>query len=341
MTQRDSKSTLDLQQSPVWAVPGKLSVAGDLLVWSGPRRVGEWPTPDMLRGMLSNFLNLDEGSDQQVLEFARRWGVLGLCKHGLSAGHVHAAAIGPAGAEPPLVRFQYHHCAAVRRSNQYVEPLAVWRSYAAQFNAALRIAAAIRRGQLGDLADWHTLQEWCGGVMRFNTPEDAKHLLAAVVNRWLEMTDVRPRFYWIADRTLFTLTNKMGSALFPALVVQLMVEISQSKGLTRCSGCGDVFALKLGQSARRSRFCPNCQKQNMPARLAARRYREREITDPNRRKRKRLDSAEVEAILSAYQQARKLGPTFYRRQAKKFRVSESTVRKLISRERGNDETKTS
>lgn len=86
------------------AVPLDCWLEGDELCWRTPDPTGpksppgaddqEWRrstgaprfrTPR--QGMLEGFLKLAAASDDQILEFARRWGPLGICEHGLPHTH--------------------------------------------------------------------------------------------------------------------------------------------------------------------------------------------------------------------------------------------------------------
>src|SRR5262245_30559731 len=65
-----------------WVLPNRLELAGNrLLWWPG---VGPMPAhAESRRGLLRQFQRLADAPDEAVLRFARRWAVLGVCRHGL------------------------------------------------------------------------------------------------------------------------------------------------------------------------------------------------------------------------------------------------------------------
>src|SRR5688500_5717260 len=71
--------------------PLEISVHADIeLVDGGLLRVGDESRQRLLKtteGILEDFLRLDGEPDKRLLRFARRWGILGLCEHGLPAIH--------------------------------------------------------------------------------------------------------------------------------------------------------------------------------------------------------------------------------------------------------------
>jgi hypothetical protein len=71
--------------TPAWRVPVDLRLDGERLVWRQGESEAPWVEPSP--GLLEDFVALREGSLEDVLSYARRWGVLHLCEHGFPAGH--------------------------------------------------------------------------------------------------------------------------------------------------------------------------------------------------------------------------------------------------------------
>ena len=69
-------------QAGVSHVPQHMELTEDAVLWAGPFKEVR-PGP----GLLENFLNLVDESDEEIFRYARRWGVLGICKHGVPASH--------------------------------------------------------------------------------------------------------------------------------------------------------------------------------------------------------------------------------------------------------------
>src|SRR5687767_6046125 len=75
-----------------WAIPTTVVLTPEELAWSVAarrrRRVRVSP------GLLADFVRLDQAPDESILDYARRWGPLWLCKHG-EPWRNHVGACGP------------------------------------------------------------------------------------------------------------------------------------------------------------------------------------------------------------------------------------------------------
>lgn len=335
-----------IQSINSWLVPDEIELEGDNLIWRAePTHLIE-PPPDQgtVRLMLESFAELGEEAtpDVKILEYARRWGVLALCEHGLPACHILRGYLDP---RNPNV-FLHQHCRPLSRNDSLrYEPLERWRHYARQANAIIKLANSLHQGLIGDVTYWQILaaQSLAQREMPPDSLQAAKFRLSVVVNRWLEMTDIRPRFIWVGDDPMFTLSPPVFSltaesiTLMSVLAVQLMLRINRSVTLARCSNpdCGETFELKPGQSIKSSHYCRKCQKGNAPRRIAARRFRLRQKENPQRAKRRRLTAVEQESIFSQWEGADKKGPELYKELANAYNVSESAIRALIRRRKGD------
>ena len=129
--------------------PTEVEIVGDRLVWSpgflryrrepdGPARwtaetgLSErrtWTYRDASPEMLLQFIALADAPPEAIKAFAKRWGVLALCRrHWLPCCH-------SSGCSPTRVRGRVY---------VYREPLAAWRHFAMQARAIVRYAAAVR-----------------------------------------------------------------------------------------------------------------------------------------------------------------------------------------------------
>ena len=64
-----------------WPIPSRVEIEGKSLIYDIVK-YGERLEPDqatMRREILGGFLELADADDQAILEYARKWGVLGLC----------------------------------------------------------------------------------------------------------------------------------------------------------------------------------------------------------------------------------------------------------------------
>src|SRR3984893_6199071 len=86
-----------LEQAAVpkeWLVPEDIALRRDRLCWRSSKPWPEFPgfkyayakrTPGP--GLLEQFVALSDASDEDILRYARHWGVLVICHHGLPASH--------------------------------------------------------------------------------------------------------------------------------------------------------------------------------------------------------------------------------------------------------------
>ena len=70
---------------PRWPVAKRIQLDKDRLVWQPGSADRRWIEPEP--GLLTDFLALRDGKPEDVLAYARRWGVLYLCEHDFPQGH--------------------------------------------------------------------------------------------------------------------------------------------------------------------------------------------------------------------------------------------------------------
>jgi hypothetical protein len=177
-------------------------------------------------------------SDEQLADFAKRWGPLGICKHGWPSTHM---LNGGSPCVPLSLRERYweHHTEQSdwhfdywtgpgevplsELKGKYWEPLVAWRFYIWQFAAALNIAYSLQEGRAARREDWTKVlgvqdgtnmdeefakPEWKplaegieNGRQLASAPiEDQRAHLASDVTRWLLITGVSPWVSWEAER---------------------------------------------------------------------------------------------------------------------------------------------
>jgi hypothetical protein len=267
-------------------VPGYVAIEGDQLVWSwlhpdapDPFHGGadfpvvvaiaseipldvdtsDWtyeflhhtrPHYNIPRGMLDAFVRIRNGHG--VVRFASRFGVLGICGHGLP--HTHNA-------QCPLMY------ATPRTWNPvYWEPLDRWLYYANYARSMLSVASAMHQGEKAQAEDWTLLYEGVGGL---GVPEEinkafrqmpslAQTFFAYVVNWWMRIGGVSPSLSWggpAHPEPQFRLT----AGTFGLLGVQLMAAVTRSQDVYICDGCGLPY-LRDGRKpqAGRRNYCGTC-----------------------------------------------------------------------------------
>lgn len=239
-------------------VPAFADLEKDRLVWVSDydrKRCQKevYPGPQMLE----RFVSLADASPASILEFARQWGVLEICEHGLPRSH------NPCRPGQQMYR-RVTWCYPLgwyERGKGYDcwEPLAAWRQFSRHARALLNIAAQLHQGQVGRLEDWRIVYERSGSPRPAPWWEQdvqiEKWKVANVVNEWLELGNVRLRARWDEAGPSVTLA---GGGLFGALACQLLLTISRTDGLAICSACGVPYVPHRRPVAKRRRYCEAC-----------------------------------------------------------------------------------
>jgi hypothetical protein len=305
----------------------------DLTLSDGPLRVGDWPRPAWVsvdgsvvrygladretRGpagsvwrvaaveersevMLRGFARLGDVPETRFparLEaFARRWGVLGLCQHGLPATHPITAEMLPL--EAPC---------GLWMTPTATEPVALWREYARQARAVLDVAAALVSEEVAatelrpDLPSPTAAEQeaaaWSIALRRFPPRSDAP---PAILD-YLEGPDRVTQRRWLLDRAIARWTNVAGiqlvpdfaggqpvrlgvRSLFGALAVQLLFAAVCAPFTRSCAGCGKLFSPSRKPRGEEKSWCPRCKGKEKDHAAASARFRAREAADPNRAK---------------------------------------------------------
>lgn len=113
--------------------------------------------------MLDDFLLLCRAPDETVLRYASKWGVLGICKHGLPYGH--NPSIGAIALSWDELVEDSRACAPVlhlgrRRAFsplEFQESLVDWRKYSQAAQSVCNIRHALDFDRMGDPSDWQAL----------------------------------------------------------------------------------------------------------------------------------------------------------------------------------------
>ncbi|HEX5731512.1 MAG TPA: hypothetical protein VF131_01665 [Blastocatellia bacterium] len=338
------------QQSPLspllsgWRVPSLVKVEQDHLIYSvRDRSVSLNPLKPFQ--VLEDFLGLEGASDDHIVIFAKRWGVLGICEHGLPASHnsMYIPFDGPL-AQEILQKGYRDTCLPVRNSGDMgYEPLEAWRFWIQQANTIIRLAADLHSNRRGDIKYWQILRynphHFEGFLGNNKTPSNpppvvlGRIILASYLNGWLQLTGVQPFFYWEGHQTFLRLASWTTDQLLSVLGTQMMLMINRSSGYALCSSCGRPFFLRRGQGISRNVYCDaaNCGRK-AANRLAQVRFHLRNAENPLRRKRDRtrLTEQQVKAIKNKCQKYKgdSYPPGFIQELANQNGVSKSLVYKI-------------
>lgn len=270
--------------SPIQARPyasaESIRLIHDRLIWTAEWNLASDPVLDHMVSerkksdpqLLFKFTKLADSPPADILEFAKKWGVLGICKHDLPYTHI----------PPPLVETPIKFWCVPRenKNGEYWESVKAWRYYARHALAMVRIAANLHRNRPGEIEDWNTIggfdadsDDWVRGVSVNND----RIFLATQVSFWLEIGNVRPKFEWRDNIT----TISFDAHLFGVLASQLLLLVSRTKGLGFCSNCGDPFVpVNRRPKEGQRNYCAKC------GRKAA-------LRDAQRDRRRRLKGAQI------------------------------------------------
>jgi hypothetical protein len=273
----------------------------DYLVAEGPSA----GTVEPSQAVLDEFVRLAaDPSDQELLGYARRHGMLGVRPRGrLEARMVfpHVPWVG----EQLAPSIGYELAPGSSR-----EPLGLWRRVLREIHAAYTIAARLRNDQVVERAAWVPLR----GVLLLplgpnDAPEDEpepvtidgfpglvavpwipvdsttldgqRAALAAVIGAWLAIGAVRPVIAWGGPSRLADPVMALGATtLFGGLVLELLLAVAGQAGIAICAACGGPHVPgrrpRQGSSGAPPRsYCPACRAKNAPQNAAAKRWRDR------------------------------------------------------------------
>ena len=253
----------------------ELDERGEWLIWR-KRVIREVPAPGHLkapgRRILEKFISLADAPPERIRDYAREWGILGICKdHDLPLGHNRPPT--------PLSVHSAWLCQAHswQDGNWHVgkDRVSSWRQYAREALALLRIAARLQSDRLGEIEDWRkalkSSEPWQQRDIPFweRRVEKEEEVVAGQVNWWLSLGNVTPMFHWSkVDPTMSTcggrgITLGSGQGLFGVLAVQLALVMSGADGFATCTNCGNFYQPRRRPRADQRRYCPNkpeCQK---------------------------------------------------------------------------------
>jgi len=251
-----------------WAVPTAIALdaSSDHLVWHWDGAPDRWIGPGPM--MLERFVGLSDATPERILAYARTWGVLGICEHGLPSSHnpgreyndvSMANRIGCDGG--------IGHAIADGRW-VFREPIDAWHRFAGEARTIALMAAALRGYGLGP------------------NPSPQRRLtmtldLRRALNRWLEIGAAKPSIVlhpdWVAIDPEYSLVPTIGAAgLFGALALRLSLAATGADGLAPCASCGEWFTPTFAPREGQRQWCSEkrCQKAKRAA--ASRAHRERE-----------------------------------------------------------------
>jgi hypothetical protein len=261
----------------------EVTVDGDRLTWRP--QPGTIVTPS--RDLLEEFLRLTDAPDAAILRFAKRWGPLGLCKHGFPSGHP--------GLYWPSRPLEAHACPHDPRigdscrctprgffEGREWEPLAEWRVWSRRVRATLEYIAALQQDKVPSEAAWRTAFLLGDVPTAPGYPELPRTVAAArgelqyYLGYWLSAAAVR-LFVDVGRRPTLTWGSNE-NPVFGALAIQLALIATGKWGLALCDGCGASYPPSRHPRPNTRHYCLACRDRQVPQRDAARAYRAKRRT---------------------------------------------------------------
>jgi hypothetical protein len=248
-----------------WGVPKRIELREDRIYWDiyPGKQIG--PSA----GMFEAFYKLGDAPPQSILGFARKYGVLQICEHGLPCSHNHQTSeqCYPLGWHDRQPRQQIHCW----------EPLEAWRSLSRQALGVVKVADRLLQSETGRPEDWRAVYARSGREAPWWQQEVSAErvLIAECVNEWLKLGDVHPHVRWNGHEKKPTV-KLGGSGLFGALAVQLALAVGQSAGFAVCTHCRREYPPRERRpKAGQRHFCPECREAGIPSRYSLADHRER------------------------------------------------------------------
>jgi len=239
-------------------VPGTIETDGPFLVWNVEPG---WKISRPADDILNRFLKLSSGNSDEILRFARQYGVLSVSED-----------------EDGTLRSDW-----ARAGKQL---LADWERFSRKVRAFLNLAADLGRKRVGKLEDW---KDVVGSVdakflAALDGPISARMFLERALENWLRVARIT---FGLSTTVVIGRPPRMeidyGGHVFGAIVFQLLLTITNSDSLYVCSGCGMPYARPRGFKKPRpgeANFCQACGRKEAERQADLR--RRHKITDAMR-----------------------------------------------------------
>lgn len=267
------------------------------------------------RHVLRDFLELADAAPEQIRDYARQWGVLGICRHGLPFTHTLGARRGPTIASVILQACATRHRLLKRRSLQPFLEEAGDALNTLQYDASPCVPLGFDRhhadpsDDLPRAADaWEPVRIWrqfakqalailtiADNLKRDTLPDDqyweTTYSESGKTAPWwqrgleverLKLTMVLNEWLRLGAvrpsidwHALKPEISFVGPRLFSMLALQLAFAVSGGEGIATCSSCGKVYPRERQPKSGQRNYCPECRRRKIPERDAQRARRAR------------------------------------------------------------------
>lgn len=250
------------------SAPSLAEVLADSITGDHQIRLKTKAAPDLLE----RFCRIAEAPDTAgaVVAFASRWGVLGLCEHGLPYRHSDIYRLG----HRPR-RLDVIGSFALDSNNLAVdvsdsdrpcrsggaESFQDWKELALRFDSLLRIGLDLNRSKLSEHVVWELAETdpdfppWDESLIPSNI-DDARKKYMDLIERLIQISQLQPSFRWSGGVwNIFFSSEAYAYSNVPAiLTAQLMLRVSSAKAQIKCSECPRWFIPRRNQR----KYCDDC-----------------------------------------------------------------------------------
>jgi hypothetical protein len=238
-----------------WPVPKNVRLKGSELHWT--KKDADLPAAAE-PNLIEDFWELDDKTT--VLDFARRYGPLNLCRHRLPWTHNPSRPEAYPWAPPTTLEAQLFSGCWPEKTERVADWLCIVRSARAVRN----ITAYLLEGELGRAEDWSEAfldhEKWPDPVsLAGMSSQMERHLLAQALNEWINMAPPRLWVGWYleseAPEASFTCPGLIG-----ALTMQLVAAVVGPDGLAVCANCHRPYRpVNRRPKEGSNHFCPACR----------------------------------------------------------------------------------
>lgn len=221
----------------------------------------------------AKFIDLWDGTPAAVTRFAKRFGGLALCEHGMPFGHAPGCDY-PVPSPNDLVEDDGGTVSVI------AEPVQRWRAWSLAFASLLRIRLDLQNSKIADGAAWDAVDfainadspgsfgsskefdetrrmtsKWTRAKQDALLIYIARLLLAYHVRRLIELARIGPQFKWNRATSEFEVelaATGTGTNMFAVIVLQLLPRLSNpshSEAIAFCIVCNRMVP------AHRSKYC--------------------------------------------------------------------------------------
>lgn len=214
-----------------------------------------WVKKEETEGVLNDFVKLAEGTDEDILAFAKKWGPLWICVK-------HQDCIW----SPNRMKFKWE--GGIDSCLWFpAEPLYFYRHYARLVKAILDIASYLLEGKPAPPSLWK-MAGWCEEENKFDVTIQ-RFFLASSVNGWLSGSDVTLWLKWDKEQRP-RMNIDTGWGCFQKMWVELAQCLAGVRQLCVCDKCNQLYVRydRKPQKGRKN-YCPTCRSKNAKQKVYA------------------------------------------------------------------------